>query len=80
MVTATATGKHRADAFWRWLRAFDPLEGGPGPQNFVDFALRARPEWMLDTLGEELQERKRALQAELERRRAAKRKVNNGND
>jgi hypothetical protein len=74
MVTGTATGKHRADMFRSWLRDVDPLKGGPGPQNFIDFALRSRPGWALDTLGDELQARKEAHQAEMKRRAAAKKK------
>jgi hypothetical protein len=80
-IEATATGKHPADMFWSWLRAVDPLkrvEFQPG--NFVEFALRARPEWALDTLAEQVQERKAAHQAELERRAEAKRKARSGDD
>ncbi|OBG73601.1 hypothetical protein A9X05_21340 [Mycobacterium sp. E3298] len=79
-VTATATGKHPAELIWGWLRATDPLHGSG--QNFVEFAVRARPEWALDTLGEELQNRKQAHRSELERRRAAKEKGHaaHGND
>lgn len=65
VVEGTATGKQRAEDLWGWLRATDPLVGSG--EDHIGFALRARPVWAQDTLGEELVERKRAQQ---ERRRA----------
>jgi hypothetical protein len=53
-VEATATGKHPADELWAWLQARAPFKSSR--QNFIEFALRSRPEWDLDTLGAELQE------------------------
>jgi transcriptional regulator with XRE-family HTH domain len=71
-VVGTAIGEQSAGDLWSWLRATDPLPAdrqlGQLFAGFADFAIRARPEWALETLVEELQERRRKHEAELARR------------
>ena len=73
MVTATTTGKRRAGVLRRWLQDIDALEP-LGMSTLVDFAQRSWPEWALDELTDRMQEYRRAMEAELERRAAAKKK------
>jgi transcriptional regulator with XRE-family HTH domain len=68
---ATGAGTRPAHELWNWLTAKDPLRGSG--RDSVEFWLASWPEWLHPAVAEEVQERVRRFNAELARRRDAKR-------
>jgi hypothetical protein len=64
---ASGAGTRPAVELWNWLTADEPLRGGGRGE--VEFWLASWPEWLHPAVAQEVQERKRRVNAELARRR-----------